>query len=93
MNKMSVAALALVVACGTAMAADTTSGTTSSTPSTTTSTTTTHHHPSFESLDKNKDGFLDSKEVASHASLKKAFASLDTNKDGKLSKEEYSKWQ
>jgi Ca2+-binding EF-hand superfamily protein len=82
MNKMSVAALALVVACGTALAAE--SATTSTAPK---------KHPTFESLDKNKDGFLESKEVSSHSGLKKAFATLDTNKDGKLSKDEYAKWQ
>ena len=61
MNKMSVAALALVVACGTAMAAESTPSTTSSSS---TATTTTHKHPTFESLDKNKDGKLTKEEYS-----------------------------
>jgi hypothetical protein len=80
MKKLIVSALALALATGSALAAESTKP---------------HHTassmPSFESLDTNKDGMISSAEAAGNATLKAKFATLDTDKDGKLSKSEYSK--
>ena len=45
----------------------------------------------FRELDKNHDGFIDSKEASAASGLVAMLPSLDTNKDGKLSSAEYAK--
>ena len=79
MKKMIVSALALALLSGSALAAE-------SKP---------HHtasmHPTFDTLDTNKDGVISAQEAAGDATLKSNFATLDTDKDGKLSRSEYSK--
>jgi EF hand domain-containing protein len=42
----------------------------------------------FQSLDKNKDGFLSKDEVRGNANLSSQFDRLDANRDGKLSQSE-----
>jgi hyperosmotically inducible protein len=45
----------------------------------------------FDSLDKNRDGFLSKEEVAGERELAKRFARFDADKDGKWSTAEFSK--
>jgi Ca2+-binding EF-hand superfamily protein len=49
--------------------------------------------PSFESLDKNKDGQISIQEATEHDDLFVAFKKLDTNKDGNLSREEFEQYK
>ena len=79
MKKMIVSALALALLSGSAFAAE-------SKPHNTAS-----MHPTFATLDTNKDGVISTQEAAGDAALKAKFASLDTDKDGKLNRSEFSK--
>ena len=45
----------------------------------------------FDGLDKNRDGYLSSQEVAGEKELAKRHARFDANKDGRMSLEEYIK--
>jgi hyperosmotically inducible protein len=45
----------------------------------------------FDSLDKNRDGFLSKEEIAGHRELAKRFANFDADKDGRWNVDEYIK--
>ena len=45
----------------------------------------------FDSLDKNRDGYLSKSEVAGEKELAKRFANFDANKDGRWNVDEYIK--
>ena len=48
-------------------------------------------HPSFEQLDRNKDGVIDKSEAGGMPGLSALFERADRSKDGKLDAEEYAK--
>jgi hypothetical protein len=48
-------------------------------------------HPSFEQLDRNKDGVVDKSEAGGMPGLSAMFERADRSKDGKLDPEEYAK--
>jgi hypothetical protein len=48
-------------------------------------------HPSFEQLDRNKDGVIDKSEAGGMPGLSALFERADRSKDGKLDPEEYAK--
>jgi hypothetical protein len=48
-------------------------------------------NPGFDSLDKNRDGFLSKEEIAGNKELAKRYARFDADKDGRWNVDEYIK--
>lgn len=88
-------ALAAVLVSGAALAQGTSPPSSTPTPTTTPTTTTSGAGAGAEytKLDKDKDGTLSKKEVASNKDLTKQWATLDVNKDGKLDEAEFAQFQ
>lgn len=77
-KKVMLAATALMLTCNIALA----EGTQPATPQTGST-------PTFSQLDKNKDGYVDSKEATVSPELTKIFKQADTNKNSKLNPGEF----
>jgi hypothetical protein len=48
--------------------------------------------PVFDLVDRNRDGYLDGKEVRQVAGLPAEFEKIDRNRDGRLDRVEFARW-
>lgn len=85
--KSILAASALVLSFGSAIAANEAVNNAAAQPG---NTTTVAQADAFKQLDTNKDKFIDQKEASASSVVSQVFNDADTNKDGKLSAEEFN---